>query len=233
MQTVDPRDDLTEEPPPPFGRTQATERSTHTHVPECVCRNARQLQSSLRTNIGSVFVAWPCFVSHNFWLKYYYSGHLHLKSAGPCAVAGTPSASPAGQGLGGRGREGLEQGAHATPPPLRRNAPPAERRGRLTARHFSHKRTLPRLRGPAPPHGTTAQHAPPRTTAHFAAIAHAPHPTHPTATAAPHRPPQHHPRSWAPTPPAHDCGTNEHNAGSARRTPRQLDCQPQRIGPLL
>ena len=33
----------------------------------CICSNVRQFQQVLWTNIGSVFIGWPCFVSHNLW----------------------------------------------------------------------------------------------------------------------------------------------------------------------
>ena len=42
------------------------------HVVACICSNVRQFQSKLWTKIGSVFVAWPCFVSQNLWLIYNY-----------------------------------------------------------------------------------------------------------------------------------------------------------------
>ena len=48
------------------------------HVLVCICSNVRQFQSMLWTNIGSVFVAWPCFVSQNLWIKYNDCGHLYL-----------------------------------------------------------------------------------------------------------------------------------------------------------
>ena len=54
----------------------AGQRALHTCV--CICSNVRQFQSMLWTNIGSVFVAWPCFVSQNLWIKYNDCGHLYL-----------------------------------------------------------------------------------------------------------------------------------------------------------
>ena len=48
------------------------------HVLVCICSNVRQFQPMPWTNIGSVFVAWPCSVRQNLWLKYNYCGHLYL-----------------------------------------------------------------------------------------------------------------------------------------------------------
>ena len=39
------------------------------HILVCICSNVRQFQSMLWINIGSVFVAWPYFVSHNLLLR--------------------------------------------------------------------------------------------------------------------------------------------------------------------
>ena len=48
------------------------------HVLVYICSNVRQFQSDHPIHIGSLFIAWPYFVSHDLWLKYNYSNHLHL-----------------------------------------------------------------------------------------------------------------------------------------------------------
>ena len=79
----------------PPGAARRSKSAPHMHVVVCMCSNVWEFQSMLSTNIGSVFAAWPCFVSQNLWLKY--------NDCGP----------PSG---GGGGLQGLFKANCGTPP---------------------------------------------------------------------------------------------------------------------
>ena len=61
------------------GEAQAGQRALHTgtswYAYAAIFGSSNQLHPIY---IGSLFIAWPYFVSHNRWLKYNYSIHLHL-----------------------------------------------------------------------------------------------------------------------------------------------------------